>query len=327
MKKVRFAVIGTNFITDRILLNSRRCTGFELKAVYSRTEERAREYAQKNGAELTFTSLEELAACREVDAVYIGSPNYCHASQAITMLKGKKHVLCEKPICANSRELEEMFQAAGDNHVVLLEAMRPWYTPGFQYLKSILPQIGPVRHAVLQFCQYSSRYDNFKNGIVENAFKRELCNGALMDVGCYAVGVMTGLFGMPEKVAAMSRIIPGGIDAEGAFVAKYDELLAEVMYSKVSDGKNPCELQGERANVLFSPTGSVEHIKILWRDGRTEELEFPTPDFAMYCELQEFIDMCRGKASPQEYNIASRQTMAVMDEIRRQSQYLFPADQ
>lgn len=50
----------------------------------------------------SFDSLDDLAACEEIDAVYIASPNYCHAAQAIQMLKNGKHVLCEKPIVSNS---------------------------------------------------------------------------------------------------------------------------------------------------------------------------------------------------------------------------------
>ena len=80
--KINFAVIGTNVITDRFLEAARQAEGFCLRGVYSRNMEKAQAYAKRQGAELTFDSLEALAACPEIDAVYIASPNSLHASQS-----------------------------------------------------------------------------------------------------------------------------------------------------------------------------------------------------------------------------------------------------
>ena len=70
---IDFAVIGTNFITDRFLEAASSVPEFRLKAVYSRSMEKAEDYARRHGAELTFDSLDELAACPDVDAVYVAS--------------------------------------------------------------------------------------------------------------------------------------------------------------------------------------------------------------------------------------------------------------
>lgn len=326
MKTLRFGVIGTNFITDRFLLNGKKVPEFELAAVYSRSEERAREYAALHGVSKIFTSVEEMAACEDVDAVYIGSPNYCHADQAISILKAGKHVLCEKPMCSNYQEMEAMYAAAESSGVVLLEAMRPWYTPGYQYVESMLPEIGPIRHATFYMCQYSSRYNNFKKGIIENAFIRELSNGAIMDIGCYAIGAMAKMFGMPSRILALTKIIPGSIDSHGAVLAEYEDLIGECIYSKVSGEPLPNVIQGEKATILVSPVGSFEHMEIIWRDGTRETKEFPTPDFGMNYEIEEFIRICRGEKTADAYTAASRVTLQIMDEVRRQGGYDFPAD-
>lgn len=92
-----------------------------------------------------------------------------------------------------------MIQAAKENQVVFMEAMKSVHTPGFKAMKEHLPKLGTVRRATIQYCQYSSRYDKFKNGIIENAFKPELSNGAIMDIGVYCVHFLAALFGMPEK--------------------------------------------------------------------------------------------------------------------------------
>ena len=57
-----------------------------LRVCRSRTAERATEYAAQHGCDKTFTSLEELGACADVDAVYIASPTSEHAKQSILLL-------------------------------------------------------------------------------------------------------------------------------------------------------------------------------------------------------------------------------------------------
>lgn len=173
---IRFGVIGTNFITDRFLKAGECCGEFKLVAVYSRTMERAKEYAQVHGAKYAFDTLETLAECEEVDAVYVASPNACHAKQSILMMEHGKHVLCEKAVASNSRELEEVLAAAKKAQVVFLEAVRQIYMPGFQAIQENLHKLGTIRRASFSYCKYSSRYDNYKNGIIENAFNPNLSN-------------------------------------------------------------------------------------------------------------------------------------------------------
>ena len=84
---IRFAVIGTNTITDKFLQAASALPDFKLCAVYSRTLARAQEYAQKNNVSLVFDSLEALADSDQIDAVYIASPNFCHAAQSILMMQ------------------------------------------------------------------------------------------------------------------------------------------------------------------------------------------------------------------------------------------------
>lgn len=74
--KIRFGVVGTNFITDWVIAGARQDERFELAAVYSRTQERADEFAAKHQIPYTFTSLEEMAQSPLIDAVYIASPKF-----------------------------------------------------------------------------------------------------------------------------------------------------------------------------------------------------------------------------------------------------------
>ncbi len=98
---------------------------------YSRTMERAKEYAAQHGAPVCYTSLEELENDPAVEAVYLASPTYCHVQQAVSLMKAGKHVLCEKPMGFNEREVSQMIGTAKEHHVTLLEAMRSDYSPAF----------------------------------------------------------------------------------------------------------------------------------------------------------------------------------------------------
>ena len=86
-----------------------------------------------------------------------------------------------------------------------------------------LQKLGKIRRVTFQMCQYSSRYDKFKNGIIENAFRPELSNGSLMDIGVYCVHPMVKILGKPDRVMASCVKLHNGVDGMGTILASYDE--------------------------------------------------------------------------------------------------------
>ena len=109
---IRFATIGTNFVTGWMLEAARSCPELHYAAVYSRSAEKAREFASRYGAEAIHTDLDALAEDPGIDAVYIASPNCMHFGQAARMLAHGKHVLCEKTITSNRHELARLLEIA-----------------------------------------------------------------------------------------------------------------------------------------------------------------------------------------------------------------------
>lgn len=95
MRKVRFGIIGTNFITDWILEAAREELRFEATAVCSRSRETGQAFALKHG----YTPLHfarRMAASSLIDAVYIAVP-ILYMRFVYSFLQQGKHVLCEKP--------------------------------------------------------------------------------------------------------------------------------------------------------------------------------------------------------------------------------------
>lgn len=288
---IRFATIGSNVIVDSFLRGAAHDSRFTLQAVYSRTQERAVEFAARHGAQQTFTSPEALAACPQVDAVYIASPNSFHAPQAIMMMEHGKHVLCEKPLAPSFAEGEAMTRAARRHGVVLMEAMKTTLMPNFFRVKEALPHIGKARRFFAQFCQYSSRYDNFKKGVVSNAFRAGMGTGALRDLGVYGLAPLVHLFGMPQQLQASATLLSTGVDGQGSVLMTYPEMEAVVEFSKISDSFLPSEIQGERGRILIGKLSTMKNPVLELRDGTTTDLSVPTLEDDMYYELKEFIDV------------------------------------
>lgn len=324
---IRVATIGTNFVTDWFLEAARRCPELRHEAVYSRSLKKARAFAQRAGAPLAFDDLTQLAESPRVDAVYIASPNGLHFKQAQLMLAHGKHVLCEKTIVSNLRELEVLERTAREHGAVLMEAVRSVHTRGFRLVREALPRLGTLRLVHFEYCQYSSRYDKFRNGVVENAFNPALSNGALMDIGVYCVRPLVMLFGAPDSVRADGIRLPNGVDGAGVIHAGYAGMRAELVYSKISNGGVPSQIQGEEGTLLIESISDPRCVTLLPRGGPAQELLHPEGPADMYSEIADWAALIEAGDTRGEDLRFSRMELALMDEIRSLLGIRFPADE
>ena len=337
-QKVRFGIVGTNFITDWIIAASKQETRFELVAIYSRTQETADAYAAKHNIPHTFTSLEEMAKSPLIDAVYIASPNFLHAAQSILCMQHGKHVLCEKPLASNAKEANQMIAVAKQYNVTLMEAMKPTMTPNFAVVMANLHRVGKLRHYFSSYCQYSSRYEKYKAGIPVNAFDPSLSNGAVMDIGVYTIYPMAVLFGRPQKIKAQGVKLETGADVFGTVSFEYENgMNATVIYSKVSDSVLQTEIQGESGNLILDRINLIKKVSFIGggtasmgkgMQSEPEDLSVESAKDEYYYELKSFIDLVLEKKPESKINSHENSliTLEIMDEIRRQLGVVFPAD-
>lgn len=325
---IRFGVIGTNWITERFLAAARLHKQFQLSAIYSRTEEKALEFAEKHGIRHRFSDLDAMFGSGLIDAVYIASPNSFHAPHAIAAMNYGVHVLCEKPAASNACELKEMIKTARRTNTLLMEAVKSTLMPGFQAIEENLYQVGPVRRYFASFCQYSSRYDAYKAGEVMNAFKPELSNGSLMDIGVYCIYPAVRLFGRPKSIQAQGYLLETGVDGEGCLLLGYDSMDAVIMHSKITSSSLPNEIQGENGNLIINKISEPGHIELQLRDGKVLNVSKPTIEHTMYYELDEFIRLLKEgrRESAVNSHEVSLITMEIMDEARSQLGIRYPAD-
>ena len=324
---IRFGIIGTSKIAEKFIGVTRGIRKFQLTAVYSRDIDRAMEFGSRYGATHFYNDLEEFAASDVFDAVYIASPNSCHCEQAVLMMKHKKHVLCEKPLASNVKEVEQMFETAHENGVVLLEAMRSAFAPEFPQIRKYFNKLGKIRRVDFHYNQYSSRYNNLKKGVVENCFRPELSNGALMDLGCYCIYPMVFWFGLPKKITGMSVFLETGVDGAGTLLLDYGDMIGEVRYSKITNDTLPCEIQGENAVMQISHIASTRDISVKYPNGFKEVVHFEQQDNNMEYEVRAFLDMVEGNRPWDVYEKASKNTAFVLEKARKQMGIRFPADE
>ena len=213
---IRVGIIGRNFVVDWLLAAMEQVPELRPAAIYSRSAETGRAFAEKYHLDAVYTDLEAFAAADTFDAAYIASPNRCHFEQALCLLRHGKHVLLEKPGVLTKQQTQTLVETAKDNHVVYLEAMRLVFDDALPIIRDALPEIGTLRRVTAEFTQYSSRYDRVRAGEPHiNAFDPALCNAAILDMGCYPIHALISMVGEPAHVSAEAYHLESGFEAGG----------------------------------------------------------------------------------------------------------------
>lgn len=349
--KVRFGIIGTGRISDWVLKGAVLDPRFEAAAVCSRSIDRARSFGAAHGIPKAYSDPEAMASDPEIDAIYIGTPNHTHRDLAVLCMRKGKHVMCEKPLASNAGEVASMIEVAGEQGVLLMEAMISTLSPNFLNLQARIGEIGQVRHYSAAFCQYSSKFGQVlrilsgeDSSPIPSSFNPDSSGGALMDVGIYTIYPMVTLFGKPDSVKAETKtlMVPTGgtskrVDIQGSVVFGYPGMTASVMYSKVADSRLRTEISGELGMISLDQVHIARQVGLTLRgeptSGRssgpaTTDITVPGDADEYQCEFREFIDLVEsGQRESRNNSLRNSLIVAqIMDEIRRQAGIIFPAD-
>ncbi len=161
-----------------------------IAAIASRHFERAQSVAQNLGIPKTYGSYDELLANSEIDAVYIPLPNHLHVVWTLRSLQAGKHVLCEKPLGLDLKEVEYLHKEAKKfPHLKVMEAFMYRHHPQWLMTKKLVDEeaIGELKsiHSIFS-------YHNINPADIRN--QAEIGGGGLLDIGCYCVSVPRFLF-------------------------------------------------------------------------------------------------------------------------------------
>jgi len=203
--------------------------------------------------------------------------------------------------------------------------------PAFKAAREKMAELGPIRHYSSSFCQYSSRYEDLKRGVVANSFNPKMGGGALADVGVYTTYPLISLFGYPEKVFSSMVYIPtpeGEVNVQGSALLEYPGMTANLVFSKCADAFAPTEICGEQGNILIDQVHIARKATFLPHHAPTsgrgkgaepEIIHDGIDHDEYYYEFKEFIDMIEKGGCESETNTleVSLLNARLMDNIKQ----------
>lgn len=324
---MKLAIIGTNFVCDAAMQAIKLFEDIEVVVINSGRLENAKAFADKYNVKNYTDNYQDLLNY-DIDAVYLAVPNALHKDIALFFLNNKIAVFCEKPMASNYDEVVEMIEAAKANNTLLMEGLVPIYTDATQAIKDNLNRIGNIRRAVLSMNQYSSRYDAFREGEVLNAFKPELSNGSIMDIGVYPISLALKLFGKPRDVYASAFVLSSKVDGSGTVILNYDGFDVVVMHSKISNQVLVSEIQGEDGVIQIDHVSIPADINLYLNKQEKENIYLNKDTVHMYYEWKYFLDAYKNnkievfdKAFELSLNLHE-----ILTKVRKQTNVVFPAD-
>ena len=215
----RWGIVGTGAVAADFAQGLRDAPGAQLVAVASRSAERAEAFARAVGAARGFGTLGGLLGDREVDAVYVATPNTAHAETALACIDAGKPVLCEKPFTVNAAEARKVVERARARRVFCMEAMWMRFVPLFGEIVRVTRAgaIGDVRMVSAQL-GFPFAFDR-----THRVFDPALAGGALLDLGVYALSFACALLGRPTGIATRAVIGESGVDEQAAAILDFDK--------------------------------------------------------------------------------------------------------
>jgi len=209
MKKLAWGLIGCGDIArKRIAPALRDLDNCDFVAVSRERAELAESFAKEFGAGRHYPAWTDLLADETIEAVYLATPVYLHAAQAIAALEAGKHVLCEKPMALTVAECDRMIAAARANRVRLGVAYYRHFYPVITRTKELIAtgKIGrPVIAQINAFEFFDPEPEHPRSWLL----RKELSGGGPMfDFGCHRIEVLANILGpINEVIAQVANVI------------------------------------------------------------------------------------------------------------------------
>ena len=265
---IRLGIIGTGRIASRMIPEVKYVSGINTDAVYNPHIDSARRFAEQFELNKCMDDLEEFYA--EIDAVYIASPHQTHYEYIKSALSHRKHVLCEKPMVLRREQAKEVFRMAEENRVVLMEAVKTAYCPGFNQLLSIVRSgaIGSVRDVEACFTK------------LENPLSRELTDksygGSFTELGSYTILPVLKILGKDFKeLEFKSHWAANGLDIYTKAYFTYENALATSKNGLGVKSEGQLIISGTRGYIIVeAPWWKTTSFEVRYEDRSQNEKYF-----------------------------------------------------
>ena len=287
---VRWGVMSTARINEKLLAGARVSDQIEVLAVASRRQDSAETYALEHGIERAYGSYDALLADDDVEAVYISLPNSLHVEWSIRALEAGKHVLCEKPLSGRVSEVVRAFDAAERSGRLLVEAFMYRHNPQTKRLVELIAE-GAIGRLQVVRASFGFRLDDPGDPRLSG----DLEGGSLMDVGCYCVSAARLLCGEPERVQGEQVLGGGGVDVVFSGVLRFaGDVLAHFDSGLSLDKSEELVVLGDAASLRVADPWHCRTPAIeLWRNGEPETIAVETVN-SYALELEDLSSAIRG---------------------------------
>jgi len=317
-QKLRWGVISTSNIGRAAVNPAIRASGNgELLAIASRSESKAREFAEKMDVPTYYGAYEALLDDERIDAVYIPLPNSLHREWTVKAAEKGKHILCEKPLALNAAECNEMDAAARASGVKLMEAFMYRFHPQTEKVLEMVRSgvVGDLRMIRSAFTFRVTKPDNIR-------LRPDLGGGALMDVGCYCVNISRTVVGLePVEVQAFAQSGSSGVDEQMAGTLRFPNgVLAQFDCALTMERREEYEVAGTdaylRVPAAFLP--GIGDTVIYEHRGRGDVIEHRVAGVDEYRLMVEHFADCVLNDRPLRYTAAeAAQNMRVIESLYR----------
>ena len=314
MGELKWAVLGTGVIANEMAAALGKM-GKNLYGVANRTQEKAASFGAKYGVKKVYDCIEDLFTDPNVDIIYLTTPHNTHYPFMKKALEQGKHLLVEKSITLNSRELSEMATLAAGKGLVLAEAMTIWHMPIYKELwrRAKAGDFGRMQIMTLNFGSFKP-YD-----MNNRFFNRNLAGGALLDIGVYALSFARSFMdACPTKVQSQMLPCVTGVDEQATILLQNDlGQMATIALSLHSKQPKRAMVSFDRGylEVMEYPRGD----KAIWVDaetGATEEITAGTKEQALYYEMTDMEEAVQTGDSRRMLLPYTQDVMAIMTNLR-----------
>lgn len=245
----RFGIMGAGSIAEKFCQAVGLTSEGIVAAVASKSRERAKSFAEKQGVERYYGSYEAMLDEEQPDAVYIATTNNFHFENIMLCLEKGIPVLCEKPMFLSKAEAKSAFALAGERKVFLMEGMWSRFLPCIQKAREWIQEgkIGEIHLA------------NYTGGIHvpedHRIFNPELGGGALYDLMVYPLEILLYLIPQPlSEVRSQIRYGAGGVDVTDSLMLQFETCQAVCQVTAHSRIPSPCGIYGSQGYIRMEQT-------------------------------------------------------------------------
>lgn len=349
-KNLKWAVLGCGVIANE-MAQALDKMGKHLYAVGNRTHEKAAAFAQKYHVEKVYEDFHEMFHDPDVDVIYITTPHNTHIEFAREALMNGKHVLCEKSVMLNSRELEEAIALAKQNHVIFAEAMTIWHMPLYKKLwklletghsgncvkdnitqsqdmeecaESDIPPLGRVQMIQLNFGSFKE-YD-----MTNRFFNMNLAGGALLDIGVYALSLVRSFMeSQPDQVLSQVKYAPTGADEQaGILLMNENGQMATLALSLHSKQPKRAVISCENGYIEIMEYPRADRAVIVEAEsGKVHEITAGATANALQYEMTDMEDaILNGNVAAMRLS-DTRDVMEIMTRLRKEWGMKYPGEE